>query len=175
MTEGNFISLIEQLDNASWQAVIDGQCLALVDDIRIETGSDDRSDKIYCAPASSVSEISMLKDEVLANAAELLASYYLTHPLTLKGFNRQLELLIEANSELDFAAVPGQLPKYTLFVDVGEVQLENKDSPRQRYGVYCELDRLLAESKIVARVRKWLASGEAYEQYLAMNVCRYNC
>jgi hypothetical protein len=25
------------------------------------------------------------------------------------------------------------------------------------------------------QVEKWLNSGEAYDRYLSMNVCRYNC
>jgi hypothetical protein len=62
-----------------------------------------------------------------------------------------------------------------LFVDGGEVIAECADSPRHRYGVFCELESTLSEHAIEEQVRQWLERGEAYEDYLGMNVCRYNC
>ena len=74
-----------------------------------------------------------------------------------------------------FAAVAGQYPKYTLFVEGDRVVAESAESPRHRYGAFCELDHVLSGVASDDRVRQWLGSGEAYSLYLSMNVCRYSC
>jgi hypothetical protein len=41
--------------------------------------------------------------------------------------------------------------------------------------VFLELEQPLPDADIDPKIRKWLEQGEAYEDYLGMNVCRYNC
>ena len=95
--------------------------------------------------------------------------------LSLSEFNQQVEALFERHGAAAFAALTGRCPQYTLFVDDDRVVAESVDSPRHRYGAFCELEEPLSGAGLEAYVRQWLASGEAYELYLGMNVCRYNC
>ena len=74
-----------------------------------------------------------------------------------------------------FAAAAGRYPQYTLFVEGDRVVAESAESPRHRYGAFCELDHALSDTASDDRVRQWLSSGEAYGLYMSMNVCRYSC
>ena len=170
-----FSQLLNQLPESDWQAVIEGQGLLLVDDLALQVGPLQAANAIIKAPEQGDCDAATLQRDSIANAEAILANYYLTHPLTLGGFNRQAERLIEMHGAAAFAAVSGQFPKCTLFVDGGEVIAEMSGRPRHRYGAFCELDRPLPASAIEERVRKWLQRGEAHERYLGMNVCRYNC
>lgn len=177
MNENTFKQQLAALTGDDWQAVIDGQALLVVDDLRLEVGPVDAPDAIIVASAGlpGESDAEGLRRESLSTATALLHNYYLTHPLTLAGFNRQVEALIRQHGASAFSAQPGQLPRFTLFVDGGEVVAEPSGSPRHRYGVFCELDRPLDKAATGEHVRKWLQRGEAHERYLEMNVCRYNC
>lgn len=99
----------------------------------------------------------------------------MNEPLSQAEFDRQVEALFEIHGASAFAAVAGQYSQYTLFVDGDRVVAEAVESPRHRYGAFCELDHALNGAALDDRVRQWLSSGEAYSLYLSMNVCRYNC
>jgi hypothetical protein len=175
MTPELFIQLLKQLHDSDWQSVFEGQAVLMIDDLRLGIGPADAANVILDTASEGGSDVNALKLASIANAAELLNNYYLTHPLTLPGFNHQAGRLIATHGAPAFAAPDGALPKFTLFVDGGEVIAECADSPRHRYGVFCELESALSEHAIEAQVRQWLERGEAYEDYLGMNVCRYNC
>jgi len=175
MNEHIFMHQLGQLHYADWQAVIEGQAVVIIDDLRLEIGPAQAPNVIISLRELNASDASTLKSESLANASTILSNYYLSHPLTLAGFNRQIENLINAHGAGAFSAVAGQLSPRTLFVDEGEVIAETADSPRHRYGVFCELTGQLSDSAIETHVRKWLERGDAHEHYLSMNVCRYNC
>ena len=175
MNNAEFIRLLEQLSNADWQSVMEGAAILIVDDLRLQTGPAQAPNAVIRAPEHGQTDASRLKRESIEEAPALLANYYLTNPLTLTGFNHQVKGLLENHGAAAFAALPGQLPQYTLFVDEGEVVAEPQESPRHRYGVYCELSRPLRGDALESFVEKWLQRGEAHERYLGMNVCRYNC
>jgi hypothetical protein len=175
MNASTFKQLLTQLDASDWQAVAAGQCVLLVDDLRLAIGPADAPNAVFRAPPQGPVDAATLKRNMLAAADELLSNYYLTHPLTLAGFDHQAKILLGRYGAAAFAAPTGQLPSRTLFVDGGEVVAESSDSPRHRYGAYCELDKPLTEPAIKAQVQRWLERGEAYQRYLSMNVCRYNC
>lgn len=175
MDEKRFTQQLEALAPADWQAVAEGLGLLIVDDLGLEIGPASAPNAVVVASKHEGSDPASLKRETLGAAGDLLHNYYLTHPLTPAGFNRQVEDLIREHGATAFAAVAGQLPRYTLFVDGGEVVAEAADSPRHKYGVFCELERPLDETATEACVRKWLQRGEAHERYLEMNVCRYTC
>lgn len=167
MNEALFIQLLDRLTEQDWQAIAGGAALVLIDDRELALGSADAPNVIVRGPRQ--------KPETMASAGSLLDDYYRHHPLSLAGFNRQVEGLIARHGAPAFAAAEGQLPSHTLFVEGGEVVAESSSAPRYRYGTFCELDRSLTDDALEARVRQWLASGEAHERYLSMNVCRYSC
>ena len=90
-------------------------------------------------------------------------------------FDNQVARLIVEHGAEAFAGVWNQPPRLTLFVEEQRVVAESSESPRHRYGAFCELDEWLTGTALTERVRHWLDSGEAYELYVGMNVCRYHC
>ena len=175
MNESRFRQLLEQLEESVWQALADGQALLLVDDRYLQPGPVTAPNAIVTPAESPTMDLVGLRRNTLAQVEELLYAYYRTHPLTRVGFDHQVEALIEHHGAMAFAAPPGRLPQRTLFVDGGELLAEGPDSPRHRYGAYCELSGPVADDRVEESVRRWLDSGEAHERYLGMNVCRYNC
>ncbi|MEW8508322.1 MAG: hypothetical protein AB2598_16625 [Candidatus Thiodiazotropha sp.] len=96
-------------------------------------------------------------------------------PPTLAEFNTQVTGLIEELGAAAFCGSPGNPPRYTLFVEGDSVLAEPMNAPRHPYGVYCTLSDDLSEEQAAEHVRNWLESGEAYADFLSMNVCRYDC
>ncbi|MGD8589918.1 MAG: hypothetical protein PVG22_13915 [Chromatiales bacterium] len=175
MNSHEFLQSLEQLPSSSWQAITRGQALLLIDDARLELGTANLTNVIIPAISDPNLEPTELRMQTLAQASQLLDEYYRTHPLTPHGFKSQVECLLEQLGAAAFAALPGRLPDYTLFVETGTVIAEPRQSPRHPYGAYCEITRPSTDSALIKQVKKWLDSGEAYERYLSMNVCRYNC
>ena len=95
--------------------------------------------------------------------------------LSQADFSQQVQALIAEYGVAAFVAPLGQYPQYTLFVDGETVVAEVSSSPRHRYGGFCELSNSLKGGDLDRYVQQWLNSGEAYQLYLSMNVCRYDC
>lgn len=95
--------------------------------------------------------------------------------LSQSNFNQQVAQLFALHGSAAFAAPSGHYPQYTLFVEEETVVAESASSPRHRYGAFCELNKPLTGAALEKQVQQWLESGEAYELYIGMNVCRYDC
>jgi len=175
MNTQEFLNLLNQQDDQAWQAVMEGRALLLVDDLELAIGDVKEAAAIIKGARPAIQSAAQLKQETINNAASILDRYYFTHPLSRAGFEQQAEQHFLQKSAPAFAAVSGQWPAFTLFVEAGELLAEPAGSARHRYGAFCELDTTLAQTDIQARVEQWLYSGEAYQLYLNMNVCRYNC
>lgn len=174
MNKTLFKKLLNKLGDSSWQQVFNGQSIIMIDDQLLKTGEENNPAAIIkSSPETETAE--QLKLETIHNAEDILNNYYLSHPLTQAGFNHQTELLVKVKGALSFAAPAGKFPAYTLFVEGGEVIAEAPDSPRFRYGAFCELDKPVVDNGIDSLVEKWIKQGDAYNLYLNMNVCRYNC
>lgn len=173
MTPSLFRTLLEELVDADWQAVIDGQRIVLVDDQRLEIGDAHAlSAIIQAGEASTAAE---LREVSLAEADDLLHNYYRTHALTNAGFNAQALRLIATHGAENFAGPFGPPPPRTLFVDGGELIAADHSDPRHRYGAYCEVDVPMSPEALAEKVEQWIERGEAHARYMAMNACRYNC
>lgn len=97
------------------------------------------------------------------------------NPPSLEDFNTQVEALIAQFGAGTFCATEGMSPDYSLFVEEDQVIAEPRTGPRHAYGFFCTVKGGLNESEMGLAMEKWLQSGEAYQEFLAMNVCRYNC
>jgi len=175
MKHADFKHQLAQLDESVWQAILSGSSLCLQDDQQLVLYKGLHRNTIIFSSRDASQDITTLRTESLANSDEFLEDYYRTHPLTETGFEQQVLALIVLHGAEAFCTVSGGTPERTLFVEVGEVMAESTDSPRHRYGAYCELEHELSDEKLEAFVRNWVSSGEAYEQYIGMNVCRYGC
>ncbi|OOZ14511.1 hypothetical protein BOW35_08500 [Solemya velum gill symbiont] len=96
-------------------------------------------------------------------------------PPTLSEFNAQVASLVDQFGPAAFCAMPGERPEYTLFVEDARVIAEPRSAPRYPYGLHCELRTGLPDDQVADYLNKWLTTGEAYKEFLGMNVCRYNC
>lgn len=166
---------LEQLDDTSWQQLLAGKALRLVDDERLELAEPGERNLVVPQQGGSSLDVPALREQLLSQAGELIEAYYLRNPLSLKAFNHQVRALVEQYGAAAFAAEYGALPERTLYVDGDQVIAESSDSPRHPYGAFCELDEAVAADALSARVADWLGSDEAYEKYISMNVCRYSC
>lgn len=176
MNVDEFEQLLRQLKETDWQSVFGGQSILIVNDRFLQTGPANADNACLGLPqGQGVNDLASLRRESLNNAAKLLNNYYLTHALTAEGFRRQVEQLFEIHGVCTFSAAEDGIPDRTIFVEGGEVIAETAESPRHRYGVYCKLDEDMNKDACEAYVRRWLKRGDAHEQYLGMNVCRYNC
>ncbi len=171
MDTPDFIALLDA-SGSELLAQADPQlALRLVDDERLVWGNRDADDVIVerLPEGDAADVLQWLKDQ----AEDLVATYYRAHPLSRNGFNRQVEALFGLFGAEAFAAPSGALPPFSLFVDGGTVVAEPATSARHRYGAFLEMNR--QHGDVAPQVFNWLRSGEAYNQYLGMNVCRYNC
>lgn len=165
--------LVLELDPAALPRLGPGCVLRLADDERLAWGRGGETDVLLdMLPAEAAADPSAWLQR---HAEQLLADYYRTHPLTRAGFERQVRALFARHGADAFAAAPGHRPVFTLFVDQGTVVAEPRQGVRHRYGAYCELPAASAAAEAARGAETWLNSGEAYEAYLGMNVCRYNC
>lgn len=174
MNKAQFKKLLESVSNEQWQSVVDGEALLLVDDEVIQLGPVKANEAIILADRDNAQTADQLRRACLQDVDDILINFYLTRPLTRTGFNNQVKGLVERYGAEKFGAPEGQLPELTLFVDVAEVIAEDTSSPRHRYGAGCELSTfspLSPEEQVI----RWIESGGAYDRYLGMNVCRYNC
>lgn len=99
----------------------------------------------------------------------------MSQALFQSDFNQQVEQLFTLHGAAAFAAPSGHYPQFTLFVEEETVVAESASSPRHQYGTFCELDQPLVGAELEKHMWHWLRSGEAYDQFLGMNVCRFGC
>ncbi len=170
-----FKHLLEQLTDTDWQSVIDGKDLLIKDDSELLIGIPGSPNAIIVSSDYSFTDISNLKNQIFNKADEILSDYYRSNPLSKTGFNQQAEKLIKEFGFEAFCAPQGKVAKRTFFVEGGELVSETHESPRHRYGVFFESGQQVPAESLKGNFYKWLASGEAYSEYIGMNVCRYSC
>ncbi len=173
MNEQHLSDLFHALAPAAWQTLERGANLLLVDDSRLEVTAEPAQNVLLCG--ADYTETSSLSEWCQQHVAELLEHYYLTTPLSRRGFDAQVLQLLEQHGGAAFAAPFGAVPTCTLFVEGGDVIAETAASPRHRYGAFLELERPLSPDEAALAVARWIEQGGAYEHYLSMNMCRYNC
>lgn len=156
--------------SAQWQP---GAALLMIDDESLAWGESNAADVLLIFNEDI--DAADLPAWLTANAAELHESYYRGHPLSARGFAKQVRRLFDEHGALSFAAGPGAQPKFSLFVEAGTVVAESQKSPRHRYGAFCAMASAVDTACAEQQALTWLESGEAYSDYLSMNVCRYNC
>lgn len=175
MNTEEFIQIVESADDEVLSALLDGKAIKLVDDERLIAGSTGAMHIIVRPGLFDFSSPENIRELLIEHAKELVFEYYRVNPLSQPGFDKQLFKLIESLGHASFASESGTYPQKTVFVEVGDVVAEGVESPRHKYGSFCEIAKGLDENAVVNTVERWINSGEAYRQYISSNVCRYNC
>lgn len=175
MNTSLLVTLLDTLSTADWQTLLSGGKLHIINDHALQVSMDDTAHIMIQGADFDVTTVAELKQQIIERADSLLADYYSTYPLSEKGFNRQVQALVKQHGCHAFVALAGRHSELSLFVDYGEVIDVSVFSPKHPYGVFMVLDEPLPKEKISSVFNQWLLSGEAYQQYLGMNVCRYQC
>ena len=175
MNEALLIDLLDQLNDSSLLIVQKGQALLLVDDTSLSIGNPDSQNVLVASGDYDALDAVELRRTLKANAAEIVDAYYQSHPLSWRGFDRQVKELCEQYGHIAFTATPGQRAEKTLFVEQGTVIALGREDPRHAYGIFCELAEPVNNEDIKSVLEQWIGSGQAYDGYLSMNICRYDC
>ena len=173
MDKDQFVEVIQTLEEDVLEAVLAGESICLVDDEKLKLCNDASSLDLNLPEELKTAE--QLREWFVENAEEILQHYYRLNPLTRPGFDLQVKDLFEKYGPASFVGTFDQRASVTLFVEVGTVVAEEQGSARHPYGSFCEIDTPMNDEQREQKAAQWLTSGEAYDQYLSMNVCRYNC
>lgn len=173
MNAHQFIQQLNLLSAKDWHAIANGHSVALKNDDELIISDNNTEQIIVDTKALAEQQADQIKDYVISQAEQFLQQYYLQHPLSQAGFNKQVLALISQHGIDKFISHDHQAAAFTLFVEGGEVIAEDDTSPRQPYGVCFKTES--SSKDIKQQAMNWIHSGEAYELYLSMNVCRYNC
>jgi len=175
MNAQKFIAAVNTMGDDELLELRGEQSLRLIDDARLAIGAYNEVDGMQLSLPTAAVDAASIRAYLVDSAADLVMNFYINHPLSKTGFNNQVRELMQQHGASALAAPAGQRAAVTLFVDSGEVVAETVGNPRHPYGAFLELLAPVPAADIEDKVQYWLDSGEAYRQYLSMNVCRYNC
>ena len=178
MNEILFKQSLQKLTDIDWQSLVDGKVLLIKDDreLFVDVFDFENPLKPMLRPSDfSFRGVSDLKSQILNKSDDILSDYYRRNPLTETGFTHQIGKLVEEFGFEAFCAPQGRVANRTFFVEGGEVVSESLESPKHRYGVFFQAGQQVSAETMKGNFYKWLSSGEAYSEYIGMNVCRYNC
>lgn len=170
-----FKGQLNALEDSLWQQLSAGDSLIISPDLSLQIVHSGHAENLL-TPVNPKEKYSpqALKKRVLEQADFILETYFTDHPLTSADFNQQIQQLVDEFGARSFMATYPNTPDRTIFVEGGIVIAEQPDSPRHRYGIFLEIDNetdLHNENLL----QKWLNSGQAYQEYLSSNCCRYSC
>ncbi|GAB6035245.1 hypothetical protein [Galenea microaerophila] len=175
MNTEQFKQAIETLDDQALQAILDGHALKVEDDETLTIGRPNDAYVIYYLGDEQFDLIDTLKQSLLDRAEALVKDYYQFNPMSKTSFNRQLNALLQAHPTDYFVSMPGQPESGRIFVEEDTLVVEEKGSPRFKYGMALELSEKMTEQAISNKVKNWVSSGHAYQDYISINVCRFSC
>ena len=175
MEVDSFILQLNSLEFSQWQQLQSGNSLLLGPDQDLLIAPPGHPDNLLKAISIPPETADSLKQFIINQADAILANYYLTHPLSAGDFNAQVKQLVNQLGASQFIASWPHTARYTLFVEGGSVIAEQSDSPRHRYGIFMERNEGNPANDDARSVFEWLESGQAYQEYLSSNCCRYSC
>lgn len=175
MNTEQFKQAVNALDKEALQAILDGKALKIEKDESLAIGRSSEAYVIYHLGEEQYDSPEALKADLLVRAESLLSDYYQFNPLSEVSFNRQLMALINAYPSDHFISMPGQPEKGRIFVNQDILVAEGEESPRFKYGMALELDEVLPEQALSNKLKSWVSSGNAYRDYISINVCRFSC
>lgn len=174
MNSEQFNETLEALDDRHYQAILEGAALVMQDDIALVLGRSEQAFVIFELGEERFESVSALKRSLMDRSEALIAEYYQFNPISKHHFNQQLNRLIETQGARAFVQLPSAEADLKLFVDQGVLVAEGGDSPRFKYGIGLALSEQYPSQAIENKVKNWLSSGNAYGDYISVNVCRFS-
>lgn len=167
---------LNELSNDDYQAILeDDAALIVFQDKSLTLGKPDEAYVIYELGEDRFESVDALKAHLLEQADAMLHEYYQFNPLSKLFFNQSLTNIINENGENVFVSMPGQEAQLKLFCENGKLIAEGPESPRFKYGFNLNLKDKVLPQAVSNKVKNWVQSGSAYEEYISVNVCRFSC
>ncbi len=162
---------LQTLSDEQLSAVAQGQILVWQNDAELICTDAPTAPIMLQAGQIQAADNQALKAALLAQTESLYHDFYQKTPLSPAGFQAQVQDLFDQHSAGAFVATSNKAAAFSLFVELGEVIVEPQGAAKFPYGL-CFQQSFLNSSETI---EDWLENGEAYAQYLSMNVCRYQC
>ncbi|MDX1353177.1 MAG: hypothetical protein R3254_09205 [Thiomicrorhabdus sp.] len=174
MNTEQFKQALTDFSDENYQAILDGAALIIFEDKGLTLGKSQQAYVIFEMGDESFDNIQALKNSLLERADELIQEYYQYNPISKMHFNKQLLDLVKEHGANAFVTMPGQEASVKLFVEGSHVVIEGNDSPRFKYGFCLVLNEKVLPQAVENKVKNWVQSGSAYDDYISVNVCRFS-
>ncbi|MGM0541042.1 MAG: hypothetical protein ACQEQR_01235 [Pseudomonadota bacterium] len=169
-----FKQVLTEFSDENYQAILEDAALVIHEDKSLTLGKTQQAYVIFEMGDESFDSITELKNSLLERADDLIEEYYQYNPVSKMHFNNQLLALIKEHSANAFVTMPGQEAQVKLFTHNGNVLVENIESPKFKYGFCLVLKDKVLPQAVENKVKNWVSSGSAYDDYISVNVCRFS-
>ncbi|MBO1923256.1 hypothetical protein [Thiomicrorhabdus sp. 6S3-12] len=174
MNAEQFTQALTEFSDENYQAILDGAALIIEQDKGLTLGKTEQAFVIFELGDESFDSVAELKASLIDRAEALIKEYYQFNPVSKLHFNNQLQRLIQEHGANAFVSMPGQEATVKVFVDDDAVVAEGSESPRFKYGFCMVLSEKMLPQAIENKVKNWVQSGSAYDDYISVNVCRFS-
>lgn len=174
MDANTFKSALGELSLDDFQSILDGAALIVHQDEGLQIGKKDQAFVIYELGEDPFESPEALRAFLENNAEALVTQYYQFNPVSRESFNKQLKALMDEFGGEAFCAEYGRMPEKVLMVEADRVVAEDQNHPRFKYGLYLQFEEKLMPMAKTNKVKNWLLTGTAYEDYISTNVCRFS-
>ena len=174
MNAEQFKQALNEFPDENYQAIIDGAALIVFEDKALTLGKSQQAYVIFEMGDETFDSSDALKASLIERSNDLIQEYYQYNPISKMHFNNQLINLVKEHGANAFVTMPGQEAIVKLFVEGSEVIVETNESPRFKYGFCYVLNEKLLPQAVENKVKNWVSSGSAYDDYISVNVCRFS-
>lgn len=174
MNVDQFKLALNDFPDADYQKVLEGAALVIFEDKALTLGKVQQAYVIFEMGDESFESTAALKATLLERADALIPEYYQHNPLSKMHFNNQLNQLIKEHGARAFVTMPGQQASVKIFANESQVVVETEESQRFKYGFALVLNDKVLPQAVENKVKNWVSSGSAYDDYISVNVCRFS-
>lgn len=169
-----FKQQLNEFSDENYQAILNGASLVIFEDKSLTLGRSEQAFVIFELGDEAFDSTEALKLSLIDRADALIVEYYEHNPLSKQFFNTELAKLVKEHGYENFVSMPSTTPSIKLFVNDGKVLVEGRDSPRFKYGFHLHLTEKMMPQAVENKVKNWVQSGSAYDDYISVNVCRFS-
>mgnify|MGYP000182741917 CR=1 FL=1 len=174
MNTEQFTQALTEFSDENYQAILDGAALIIFEDKALTLGKAQQAYVIFEMGDEAFDSIAELKASLIERSEDLIQEYYQYNPISKMHFNNQLNTLIREHGANAFVTMPGQEATVKLFIEGSHVIIETIESPRFKYGFCLVLKDKVLPQALENKVKNWVSSGSAYDDYISVNVCRFS-
>ncbi|WP_321324931.1 hypothetical protein [Thiomicrorhabdus sp.] len=174
MNAEQFKQALAEFPDENYQEILDGAALIIFEDKALTLGKSQQAYVIFEMGDEKFNSTEELKKSLIERADDLILEYYQYNPISKMHFNNQLTALVKEHGANAFVTMPGQEASVKLFVEGSKVIVETNESERFKYGFCLVLNEKVLPQAVENKVKNWVSSGSAYDDYISVNVCRFS-